>query len=82
VAEPPKKTLNLTAIEACCYARLKLGRAVQIRALAKCRIAINRFDQSLSNDFGIQAEEPAEFPHAFAVGQTNDDGTSIGWHPH
>ena len=82
VAEPPKKTLKLAAIEACRYVRLKLGGAVQIRALAKCRIAINRFDQPLSNNFGVQAEEAGKFPHAFAVGQTNDDGTSIEWHPH
>ena len=82
VAEPPKKTLKLAAIEACRYVRLKLGGAVQIRALAKCRIAINRFDQPLSNRFGIQTEEPREFAHAFAVGQTDDDCTSIRWHPH
>jgi hypothetical protein len=62
--------------------RLESGRAVQIRALAKCRIAINCFDQTLSNRFGIQAEEPSEFPHAFAVSKPDDDGASIRRHPH
>jgi hypothetical protein len=53
---------------------------VKKRALAKRRIAINRFDQTLGNRFGIQAEEPGKFPHAFAVGQPNDDSASIRWH--
>jgi hypothetical protein len=55
---------------------------VQIRALAKCRIAINSLDQPIGNRFGIQAEEPGEFPHAFAVGQADYDGASIRWHTH
>jgi hypothetical protein len=58
------------------------GRAVQKRALAKCRIAINRFDQPLSDGFGIQAEESGEFTHAFAVRQPDDDSAPIRWHPH
>jgi hypothetical protein len=72
----------VVAIEACFYVRLNLCGAVQMRAPAKCRVAINRFDQSLSNRFGIQAEEAGEFPHAFAVGQTDDDCASIRWLPH
>ncbi|HEX3615469.1 MAG TPA: hypothetical protein VHU61_02950 [Solirubrobacteraceae bacterium] len=55
---------------------------MQIRALAKCRIAINRFDQPISYRFGIQAEEPGKFPYAFAVSQADDDSASIRWHPH
>jgi hypothetical protein len=82
VAEPPKKTLKPAVVEACGYARPESGRAVQVRALAKRRVAINRLDQPLSNRFGIQAEESGEFPHTFAVGQANDDGASIRWHPH
>lgn len=55
---------------------------MQIRALAQCQIAINYLDQPLGNRFGIQAEEPGKLPHAFAVGQSDDDGASIGRHPH
>lgn len=55
---------------------------MQKSALAKCRIAINRFDQPLSNRFGIQAEEPGEFTHALAVSQPYDDSAPIRWHPH
>jgi hypothetical protein len=58
------------------------GRAAQKRALAKRRIAIDRFDQPLSYRFGIQAEEAGKFPHAFAVRQADDNSASIRWHSH
>lgn len=55
---------------------------MQKRALAQCRITINRVHQALSDGFGIQAEELGELLHSFAMRQTNDDGTPIGWHSH
>ena len=55
---------------------------VQQRALAQCRITIDCLNQALSNGFGIQAEKLRKLHHAFAVGQTDDDRTPIGWHPH
>jgi hypothetical protein len=53
---------------------------VKKRALAQSRITINRLDKTLSNRFGIQAEEPGELPHAFPMRQADDDGAPIGWH--
>lgn len=58
------------------------GRVMQIRALAQRRIAIDRLDQTLSDGFGIQTEEPGELPHAFTVGQADDDGAPIGGYQH
>ena len=80
VAEPPKKTLKAVTVEACW--RRGSGRAVEVRALAQSRIAINRFDQPLCNDLGIQAEEPAQFPHALAMRQADHDSLSIRRHTH
>ena len=57
-------------------------RVVQKRAAPQRRIPLDRLNQSLSNRFGIQAEELGQFPHAFAMGQTDDDRASIGWHSH
>lgn len=55
---------------------------MQVRALAKCRIAIDCFDEPLGNGFGIQAEEPGQLTHAFAVCQADDDGASVRRHPY
>ena len=55
---------------------------MQMRALAKCRIAINCLNQTLGDGFRIQPEEPGQLPHAFAVGQSDDDGASVGRHTH
>lgn len=55
---------------------------MQIRALAQRRIAIDRFDQAVSDRLGVEAEEPGKLPHAFAVSKPDDDRTSIRWHPH
>lgn len=60
----------------------ELGRVVQQRALAQRRVTIDRLDQALGDGFGIQSEKLGELLHSFAVGQTDDDGASIGWHPH
>ncbi len=59
-----------------------LSRVMQQRALAQRRITIYCLNQALSNGFGIQAEKLRKLHHAFAVGQTDDDRTPIGWHPH
>ena len=55
---------------------------MQMCALAKCRIAINCFDQPFSDGFGIQAEESGQLTHAVAVRQPDDDCPSIRWHPY
>ena len=55
---------------------------MEVRALAQSRIAINRFDQPLCNDLGIQAEEPGQFPHALAMRQADHDSLSIRRHTH
>ena len=55
---------------------------MQKRVLAKCRVAIYRLDKALSDGFGIQAEKLGEFLHSFAMRQADDDGASIGRHPH
>jgi hypothetical protein len=69
-------------VKVCGYEPEKSGCAVQKRALAKCRIAVNRLDQTISKSFSVQSEEPGKFPHAFAMGQPDDDGASIRWHSH
>ncbi len=81
MAAPPKKTLNLPSFYFVLRAG-RLGRAVQKRALAQCRITINRLYQALGDGFGIQAEKLGKLPHSFTMRQADDDGTSIGWHPH
>ena len=81
MAAPTKKTLNLPSF----YFVLKIGRsgrAVQKRALAQGRVTIYRIDKALGDGFGIQAEKLGELPHSFAMRQADDDGASIGWHPH
>lgn len=59
-----------------------LRRAMQIRALAQGRIAIDRFDQTFGDGLGIQAKEPGELPNSLAMRQPDDDRASIRWHSH
>ena len=55
---------------------------MQQRAVAQCWVTIDRLDKALGDGFGIQAEKLGELLNSFAVGQPDDDGASIGWHPH
>jgi hypothetical protein len=57
-------------------------RVVQKRAASQRRIPLDRLNQSLSNPAGIQAEELGQFPHSFAMRQTDLDRASIGWDSH
>jgi hypothetical protein len=59
-----------------------LRRVVQKRAAPQRRIPLDRLNQSLSNRSGIQAEELGQFPHSFAMRQTDLDGASIGGDSH
>jgi hypothetical protein len=59
-----------------------LRRVAQVRALAQRGVAVDSLDQAFGDRFGIHANEPGELPHAFAMSQTDDDGTSIGRDPY
>jgi hypothetical protein len=55
---------------------------VQKRAAPQRRIPLDRLNQSLSNRVGIQAEEPGQFPHSFAMRQPDLDRASVGRDSH
>lgn len=55
---------------------------MKVCALAKRGVAINRLDQPLGHGLSIQAEEPGEFPHAFAMRQPDHNRLPVGWHSH
>ena len=55
---------------------------MQICAVAKRGVAINRLDQALGDGLCIQAEELGEFPHAFAMRQPDHDSLPVRWHSH
>jgi len=57
-------------------------RVVQKRAAPQRRILLDRLNQSLSNRAGIQSEELGQFPHSFAMRQTDLDRAPIGRDSH